>query len=239
MRITQEQIDYIKAVMDTIESSFADGTYPDYIDVKSFASWLLAHDILGTYDSGGSNIYLTKYDNTEDSKVQMATLWDFSSNMKIINDWARVHDDFFYFKELFKDPNTYFTYIFKKVWAERADTVFNGMKTFLSDFLQSKKAQNLTIARVYDHYRWNINSYATVEDNINAALTWFNNRREWLEKAIDDLEVNTMHIENTAVTQITDNNGVYNLQGQLVSTTSTQPLPPGIYIRNGRKFLVR
>lgn len=237
--ITQEQIDYIKAVMDTIESSFADGTYPDYIDVKSFASWLLAHDILGTYDSGGSNIYLTKYDNTEDSKVQMVTLWDFSSNMKIINDWARVHDDFFYFKELFKDPNTYFTYIFKKVWAERADNVFNGMKTFLSDFLQSKKAQNLTIARVYDHYRWNINSYATVEDNINAALAWFNNRREWLDKAIDSLEVNTMHIENTAVTQITDNNGVYNLQGQLVSTTSTQPLPPGIYIRNGRKFLVR
>lgn len=237
--ITEEQIDYIKGVMNTVESAIADGSYADYIDVNSFASWLLAHDILGTYDSGGSNIYLTKYDNTEDSKVHMATLWDFSSSMKTVNDWARIHYDFFYFKELFDDPDTYFTYIFKKTWAERSDSVFDGIKAFLNDFLSSKQAQYISISRVFDNYRWNNNSNVTVEDNINTALAWFQQRRQWLNQAVEGLQVNTMHIENTAATRQTDNNGVYNLQGQRVGISATQPLPPGIYIRNGRKFLVR
>ena len=77
--------------MNDVESSILDGTYPQRIDVNSFAKWLLLHDIIGTYDSGGSNMYLSLYDSL--SKVRMVSPWDFDSSLNPENksSWARIH----------------------------------------------------------------------------------------------------------------------------------------------------
>ena len=61
---TEESTTYISNAVLEMEQSLKDGTYPSYIDVLSFASWLVAHDILGTQDGLGSNIFMMKYDNT-------------------------------------------------------------------------------------------------------------------------------------------------------------------------------
>ncbi|MBQ1886672.1 MAG: hypothetical protein II157_05655, partial [Bacteroidales bacterium] len=39
--------------------------------------WVLANDLLGTNDWAGCNKFMTKYDNTEATKLQMPCLWDF------------------------------------------------------------------------------------------------------------------------------------------------------------------
>lgn len=67
--ITDEQLEYFTQMIYQVENSLLNGTYPEYLDVESFAAWMLAHDLLGNWDSGGSNMYLTKYDNTFQSKV--------------------------------------------------------------------------------------------------------------------------------------------------------------------------
>ena len=77
--VTPEQENYIKNYINQAEESIKNGTYEKYIDVMSFARWMLAHDIMGTWDSGGSNLYVMKYDNTENSLLQMANMWDFDT----------------------------------------------------------------------------------------------------------------------------------------------------------------
>jgi hypothetical protein len=61
-----------------LEESLVGPQYAERIDVESFARWLLAHDILGTWDSYGSNLFIARYD-TLDSKVRMPVLWDFDT----------------------------------------------------------------------------------------------------------------------------------------------------------------
>lgn len=79
----------------------------EYIDLTSFARWILAHDILVTLDAAGSNMYLYKENLLEDdsccSKLKMSTLWDFDSSFRIDpNQWSNEHMlSLFYYPELF------------------------------------------------------------------------------------------------------------------------------------------
>ena len=66
--LSQTDKDYIQNCVNLMELSILKDNYQDYIDITSFAKWLLAHDILGTYDSGGSNIFLSKYNHSDTTK---------------------------------------------------------------------------------------------------------------------------------------------------------------------------
>ena len=70
--ITTEQLDYFKEMVSKMEQSINDGTYPEYIDMDSFTRWILARDLIGCWDGTGANYFLTKYDNTDNSKIMMA-----------------------------------------------------------------------------------------------------------------------------------------------------------------------
>ena len=39
--------------------------------------------MMGTYDSGGSNLYIMKYDDNSSSLFQMGNLWDFDTIFKV------------------------------------------------------------------------------------------------------------------------------------------------------------
>ena len=109
--VTQEQEDYIRDYINQVEKSIDEGSYEKYIDVVSFAKWLLAHDILGTWDSGGSNLYVMKYDNTEKSLLQMCNLWDFDTAFKMEQTaFSRYHTGSidFYFPKLLDNTNKAF-----------------------------------------------------------------------------------------------------------------------------------
>ena len=74
--ITQEQVDYIQGRVEEMENAVTAGNYDEYIDVPSFAAWLVAHDILGDIDGCGSNIFLTLYNSELETKFQMGNIWD-------------------------------------------------------------------------------------------------------------------------------------------------------------------
>ena len=228
-----EQLTYIQSAVEAMEESISNGTYRNTIDVKSFARWLLAHEILGTRDSGGANIYLKKADNTAATKFTMCTLWDFGSIMKMDNDWAGVHNDFFYFTELFSDPDSYFTWQFKKLWTTEALRVFDAIEQYLYQFKQSNLAYYLNTARKYDQMRWNYTYDNTVENDIDQAIAWFKNRKTWLQQAMDTLTVST-GINNMPQTE-TYTNCTYDLQGRQVH--SRQKMQRGLYIRDGKKMV--
>lgn len=185
--ITPEQIEYIKNYMNLVEASIADGTYGNLIETETLAQWLLVHDLLGTWDSHGSNVYITKYDNTDGSKIRMSTPWDFDSNYNMTNAWANIHNDnyFFYMKPLLSSENTEFLDSYKAQW----DTLKGKVQSELSTALSALKVQQgdaINASRRLDANRWGA-TYTSVEENISTAENWFTSRIPWLETHIGEM----------------------------------------------------
>ena len=182
--ISAAQIEYIKNYMNDVEAAIADGTYVDLIETDTFARWLLVHDLLGTLDSYGSNVYITKNDNTDGSKIRMSTPWDFDSIYLMENAWANIHNDsyFFYMKPLLTSENTEFLRSYKAQWADVKGSVQHELSAELSA-LQARQGDAINASRRLDAARWG-GTYTSVEANITTAENWFAARIPWLEKNI-------------------------------------------------------
>lgn len=98
--------------MSTVESSIFDDSIEsdDYVDYPSFARWILIHDILGTSDAAGSNMFL--YKESMDpaspylSPLRMGPTWDYDTVFMVDEQhFATIHtNDLFYFPQLFRKP---------------------------------------------------------------------------------------------------------------------------------------
>ena len=182
--ITEEQLSYFQEHIQKVEASFEDGTYPNYIDVESFAKWMLAHDILGNMDGAGSNIYLTKYDSTSTSRVMMGTLWDFDGIM-CSKKWASAHDYLSYFRLLFNSDNNTFRKAYLNRWEEIKDSIFVNLYEYFTHFSQSSEGQAFSSSIPYHNNRWKVKSQLkSVETYLAGALTFFTWRKQWLEDNI-------------------------------------------------------
>lgn len=189
---TPEQLDYFKEMIGRMEQSIADGSYPEYIDIDSFTRWILARDMMGCWDGTGSNLFLTKYDNTGNSKIMMANMWDLDGSFIMSDDWDGAHYHFL-FKPLldptFEHSKTFIdAYI--KLWDQLSPTIFDTIISKLEDLRNSQKAEVLTMAWYYD-----LNKYEKPIRNMDyymeVAEKWFNNRREWMTEAIARLREST------------------------------------------------
>lgn len=228
--LTDDVIDYFTEMITRVENSLKDGTYPDYIDVESFALWILAHDILGNSDGAGANFYLTKKDNTEDSKVMMANLWDFDRIMNTKDDWDAMHIRF-YFDPLFTDNvNDTFVETYKRKWTELSPTIFSRLAEFLDDYADSEEARALDASIVLNNERWN-DDEENVLFYVNRAKDWFQDRRHWMSKAITGEDF-TDGIRQTSVTGNENPAHYYNLYGQRVENPRS-----GVFIRQGKKYI--
>lgn len=186
--LSKEQIDYIKSQIDSLEFKIKNGEdYEQYIDVESWAKWILALDILGSGDAAGTNLYITKYDNTESSILKIDNLWDFDGNFMNKNMWSTTHTHSIqYFNKLFNNNNPQFIITYKRIWDDTHNEVFTKMSEFLSEFNKTNTASNLDEAIKYDNKRWNTN-YQSVSEEIKKAKSWFESRLTFLKENIPNL----------------------------------------------------
>ena len=187
--ITDDQLAYFKEMISAVEESVKDGTYQNHIDISSFASWILAHDILGTADGSGSNIFLTKYDNTKNSKVMMGNLWDFDSIFQKTKDWSSSHS-MFYFNYLFSgNTNKAFVKAYRNRWDDVSPTIFNQINMYLDEFAQSEEVAALDISIEWDNQLWNWElKNSPVQKLVNLYKSYFNKRKSWLTYAISQFQ---------------------------------------------------
>ena len=184
--ITQAQIDYIRGYMNSVEEHIQDGTYESFIDTEAFARWQLIHDILGTRDGGGSNIYISKYDSA-DSKITMSTPWDFDSIYGIENDWSSVHNkNRIYTQLLLNNQNTVYKDSYKSQWAALSDALCSQLSAKLSDW-QTHFGEDINLSRKCDAVKRGANSSSSVEEDISLADSWFSKRKVWLDSKISGL----------------------------------------------------
>ncbi len=169
---------YIKQYITDLDNALLndDESYQNYLDQESFAKWLLAHDLLGSEDHAGTNIYLTKYDSTDLSKLKMGPLWDFDSIMATANSYARIRSaEFFYFPIL--TQKTEFVTIYNDLFEQVKGSLIVDLTEKLAAFDAAVFDDLITI----ENTRWATNR-ATFTKQKEAALTWFETRLLWLEQ---------------------------------------------------------
>ena len=226
-----EQEDYITQFINDTEQSILNGTYSNYIDIKSFAKWILAHDILGSKDSGGTNLYVAKYDDTPNSLLEMPVLWDFDSNFRMEpGEFSKCHNNAgdFYFYNLFNNTNNSFTSKYKELWLQIKPTLLSTITQYILSITDSEYGRALESSRMLHYNRWGYTPYETIGELAQEAINWFNNH-------LDKLDVNINKLaDNTSISAIKtkEKYDVYNLLGNKVYKPKK-----GIYINNKRKII--
>lgn len=231
--ITAEQIDYFSKAVHQAEKSLTKGDYAKYIDLDSFARWMLAHDILGNNDGAGSNIFLTKYDDSDDTKFMMGCLWDMEGSFRTNKDWDSVHKlGLFFYDNLFNDAacqefrNTYVS-----IWRNEGNAIFSAIMEFLNEFEYSDEAEAIRKSIALDNLRWKTENDA-IETSIGKARTWFTTRQSWLGNAIGGIPTGITDIQFKS--SFADKPVFYNLHGQQV-----EDFTKGILIRKSANSTTR
>jgi spore coat protein CotH len=232
--ITNDQLGYFKSMIAKTERSLIDGDYQEFIDIDSFVSWILAHDLLGNHDDKGSNIFLTKLDSTENSKVMMGNLWDMDRIFEMEGEWDPSHNMFFY-KKLFNSKNKAFVKAYKDKWNQLSTKLTDDLMTYLDEFANSELAEAIDKSTKLDNRRWDTD-FESTSYYVNKAKKWLTSRKEWLDRKINKLDTgDSTNIMSHEDNQLNNSSASYfNLRGQKVD----QPIGKGIYIKNGKKIII-
>ena len=190
----QSELTIIKEYINSVELGIKNTCYENLIDTDSFVSWLLSHDLLGTWDAGGSNIFLYREDNTVYSKLKMATPWDFDTVMdtsasvmpNMQERWSNIHlDESRLFYKLLNSENETFKLAYKNKYFE----INENVRSLLFDVLLQiiyKQGEAINISREFDSIRWNT-TWNTVYDNLSEIDSWFRLRKFFLDEEIKNL----------------------------------------------------
>lgn len=234
--VSEFQKTYIKTAINKMEVSIIDGTYESTIDVKSFATWLLAHDIMNTRDAGGSNIYIAKYSNSPESKFFMPTLWDFGGCfLSNTQSWSNIHTNerYHYYSSLLKSKNPAFRKIYKELWEQKGRNAIDLLTEATKDFLLSQEGKALTKSQPYDSQRWGWKEEVDFYNNFITELPyWLSQRKIFLETKIKEISVNTA-INNIRISRDSSFfHTPYTITGEEMPKNYK-----GIFIKMGKKYL--
>ena len=176
---------YFTTLINSFEESLYDGTWPEVIEAESFVNWILCHDILGTGDSGGTNMFLLKYDRSESTKIKMPVLWDFGKALFMKNQWSESHGSgCFVYGPLFQD--SVFISLYKNRWSSLHEEVIKKMCDFLDGYKGSEEIIAYETSVLLNNMIWNTSTTRPtllVDDYVE----WFKNREIWLMESIDKI----------------------------------------------------
>lgn len=183
--ILPERIDSIRNFINAFDDGLVNKNhFSEYIDSTSFAAWMLAQDILGNYDAHGSNIFMTKYDDTNDSKLMMGCLWDFDAIMLTPDDWSNSRRLPYFARLISNGTDRSVANAYYQLWEEVKDTLFIAIKDYLEAFVASEEGQFFDEAIATDNKRWG-RRFPTLRQLADDAEAWFDSRKLWLETAIE------------------------------------------------------
>lgn len=173
---------YAAASMANLEKSLKDGSCEQFVDTESLACWILGHDILGTLDSGGSNMFFSKYDNTDESVIRCPMMWDFDTCERTDSTWSRTHTDMVY--KIMFDPSVNRSFIEKylDIWDHKGKYLCEEMLVRINDYQGSLEsiAFDASIAKFNPRLPFSI-------ECSERSIEWYSKRQQWLEEAMLEL----------------------------------------------------
>ena len=183
--ITDEELETFRDYLDKLDASLIKGTYPLYIDVESCSRWLLAHQLLGTEDAAGSNIFIIRRDNQ--SKLQMGTLWDFDSSFRIQGRFTSVLSSHYFKNMLYDSPNKMLAREMIRIWTSERERILSEIEAFYESLAGSEQAQTIDKSTESDFERWHKNALDDMETTIQKLRSWFPAKAEDLDSLMQTL----------------------------------------------------
>lgn len=180
--VNDPQMVWLKEYMQSVEDCFYDDEdYRELIDEDSFASWILARDILGNRDGNGSNIIFYKKSTDSDDKLVMGTLWDFDSIFDVEDEWSHSRR-FSFFPALFSIEGS-FVDVYEYKWNSISGNLYDDIENNLNS-LEENYANELDKSWELEEVRYgtDIPSFSSQKEE---ALTWFEKRIEWIDNQLN------------------------------------------------------
>lgn len=231
--VDESVLENIKNYINDFERKLYSGEdITDDIDLDSFASWLLAHDILATIDAGGSNIFVQKYDlipdNPSNSKIKMGPLWDFDDTLTPnYDDFAKIHNhNVFWFPVITTLPQ--FNNLYLEKWMDVRESLNEDVSSFLSEFEQSHP--DLCKIRLIDKELELVSrgGISCPSEDVDCVADFLNKRIQIIDSLTEKFMVNINNIPETNSESIE----VYDICGNRLNSADG----PGIKIlRQGSK----
>lgn len=237
--VTDAQMSYIQQAVEVMEDAVKDqyGEYERYLDVHAYAAWSLGHDILGTWDAGGANRYLSKYDDTPESLFKMETMWDFDSNFRCSGQWSQLHNEYVtYLPRLLQSRNRIFAKEYVRAWKRLSPMIEQSIADFLDSLtLVDSAAMN---ASRHVEQKLGYRSFISIQQNVSDAMTWFRQRKAWMDENIAEIDTidTRVGISSPSISDSRHASYCFSLSGNCFSG---RPMQKGIYIRKRRKVLVK
>ena len=183
--LTEDQAEYIGEYLKKYDISKEEGTFDTTIDVESVAKWLLGHDLLGTSDGAGANMYFMKYDNTPDTRLCMANMWDFDSSYGTPGQWSPLHT--IRFRHFFQGDNKSMIREYVRLWKELSPDYISKIIGWWSNFLASEECAGLTKSVPATNDRWDAR-WSTPAQIFPKVLQWHIDRKEWMDQMVAQME---------------------------------------------------
>jgi len=188
--VSTEQKEYARRCINELDKSIDDGTYDQVADLESLVAWLLAHDILGSSDPFGSNIFITKKDSKESSKLTMGNLWDFDWVMRIPKSWSYEHTMLSNCIRLLHNSNKQYVRRYREQWESVGLPLVDTLAAIVDSFAVSDEAQAIQRSLDVDYNTWEKCGYH-VSTITASAKKWFTRRKEWMSDAVAQMEQET------------------------------------------------
>lgn len=155
-------------------------TLSGFVDVQSLAGWYLAHDLLGTGDALGANMYVYRYSVNDDSKIKFGPLWDFDTIFQE-EEWARLRKrDIWYSVTL--SQHTEFNKAYRDLWHKIEPTLYHDVCLHLDSIAEDGKEKYLNESFLYASPEGQ-NLYNTID----FAKEWFRKKIEFINSEVDKL----------------------------------------------------
>ena len=220
--ITEGQLDAFREYTEKFNASLADGTYPLYIDVESCSRWLLAHQLLGTLDAAGSNMFIIRRNAL--SKLQMGPLWDFDSAFLIQGSFTAIMSVHYFNQMLRKSPNKMLAREMNRIWETEKERIMTEISAFLDSIAGTDLALAIDHSTEASHKRWPSDFEDDMDTTIRKLQDWFCPRAEELDSLMSTLNTadGTIKWENLPEGTFVLNGTERPVEGGSLSVTSSR-----------------
>jgi len=188
--VVEDQLTQLGEYLVRVEQSILTNKYDQFIDVNNWARWLIAHDILGTYDASGSNQFFYINNISKDSIVRRGPLWDFDTNYQIQDKWANIHvaENLWYYNQLFKDSTSFtFATAYKTIYQKESPAIFDSIYNLLDSISTSDWKQAMDSSISMDRKRWP-NDLCAMDSSIQFTRNWMKQRQLWLDQEVAKIQ---------------------------------------------------
>lgn len=188
--LTEEMEANIRSDIARLEKAVSASNYPEVIDVYSVARWILLHDIMGTHDPAGSNIYVARQNQESSSLMRMPVAWDLGSSMDYLDKWSQTHTERgLFFSRLFANE---LCLDFHQAYLDEWKRVLKaGMMEQMAqkclEIPSTAQGQGLKLSYPLHTKRWGFGA-SDVDKMASDASQWFIDRRQSLDILIKGLE---------------------------------------------------